>query len=46
VLEREGEGAVVLQLLDGVPLDDGSKGPRIAGLSIIERVLAPIACAV
>jgi hypothetical protein len=31
----------VLQLLD-----DGSRGPRIAGLSIIERVLAPIPCAV
>jgi hypothetical protein len=46
LLEREGEWALALQLLDGVPLDGGSKCPRSAGLSIIERVLAPMACAV
>jgi hypothetical protein len=46
LLEREGEWALALQLLDGVTLDGGSKCPRSAGLSIIERVLAPMACAV
>lgn len=45
VVEEEAGDMTVLHLLDGGPLDDGMWDPRSTGLSIIERVLAPIACA-
>lgn len=46
MLVEEGAGDMAVpHILDEETLDDGMWDPRSAGLSVIERVLAPMACA-